>query len=138
MTDAPKRTSSGYAKQILTEAFSQISARIGLFWIGVIAFFAVFAPFIANSHPYLLKTSDGLSSPLLQHLEPVDVVLLVMLICVFVLFYLKKHLEFNALVLLVVLSISLILSFSLVEPPQLVVYEKYREMDKAGKLIQVI
>ena len=54
MTEAAIKTSSGYAKMVIREAFSQISARIGLLWVGVIAFFAVFAPFIANTHPYLL------------------------------------------------------------------------------------
>lgn len=138
MTEAAIKTSSGYAKMVIREAFSQISARIGLLWVGVIAFFAVFAPFIANTHPYLLKTEEGITSPLLIHLAPVDTIVLSVFICIVVLFFLKKHLMFNVLAVISVLVIASILSFLLIQPPQLVVYEKYREMEKNGKIEWVI
>ncbi len=138
MTEAVNKTSSGYAKAILKEAFSQISARIGLIWIGVIAFFAVFAPFLANSHPYLLSTEAGISSPLLQHLSPADVIILVLCITVLILIYLKKHIGFNVLALFSVLIISSVLSYVFIEPPRLVVYEQYREMEQNGKVNWVI
>ena len=138
MTDVRNKSSSGYAKSILKEAFSQISARLGLFWIGVIAFLAVFAPFIASSHPYLMRSEEGISSPLLQYLSPADVILVVLFVTVVVLAFLKRQLWFNALVILSVLMISSMLSFLLVEPPQLIVYEQYREMERNGKTEWVI
>lgn len=138
MTEVTRKSSSGYAKAVLKDAFRQVSARIGLFWIGVIAFFAVFAPFIANSHPYLIKTAEGVSSPLFQHLTPADVIILIVFATVVILSYLKKHLLFNVLSFLVVLGAASILSFTLVEPPQLVVYEKYRDLEKEGKVEWVI
>lgn len=138
MADVKTKTSSGYARMVLREAFSQISARIGLIWIGVIAFFAVFAPFLANSHPYLIKTEQGLSSPLLNHLEPVDVIILAIFICVTVLYFLKRRLSFNLLALLAVLVAATILSFVFINPPQLVVYEKYRVMEREGQIEWVV
>jgi len=138
MTELSSNTSSGYARSVLKNTFSQISARIGLYWIGTVAFLAIFAPFIANSHPYLMKTAEGISSPLLQHLEPADVIILVFFVTIVILYYQKKHLVFNTLTLLVVLAVASILSFTLVEPPQLVVYEKYREMEKNNKLEWVV
>jgi len=138
MTDTINKSSSGYAKTILKEAFSQISARLGLFWIGVIAFLAVFAPFIASSHPYLMRTETGISSPLFQYLSPADVIMVTFFATVVVLAYLKRHLGFNLLVLLSVLIISSVLSFLLVEPPRLIVYEQYREMERNGKIEWVI
>ncbi len=132
------RTSSGYARTILKEAFGQWSARIGFFWIAVIALLAVFSPFIANSHPYLIKTNTGISSPLLKYLEPADIILLSVFITILVLVYLRKRLMFSLLVVLVITGITSVISFSFVEPPQLVVYEKYREMEKQGKLEWVI
>lgn len=138
MTDVTRKSSSGYARAVLKDAFSQLSARIGLIWIGVIAFFAVFAPFIANSHPYLIKTEDGISSPLFQHLTPGDVIILVIFITVTVLYYFKKRLSFNVLTMLGVITVASVMGFSLVEPPQLVVYEKYRELEKQGKVEWVI
>jgi peptide/nickel transport system permease protein len=70
--------------QVLYDTVGRTGARLGLIWIAVVGFLAVFAPFIASSHPYILKTSDPLlmrkyggawSSPWLQHLGPADVVL---------------------------------------------------------------
>lgn len=72
--DQPPRT---FAQQAFIDTFSNWRARLGAFWIVLLAFAAVFAPFLANSHPYLLKVDGRWSSPLLEHLAPVDVILLV-------------------------------------------------------------
>jgi len=132
------KTSSGYAKTILKEAFAQWSARIGFIWVGVIAILAVFAPFIANSHPYLVKSAEGISSPLFQYLSPADVIILTVFITILVLVYFRKRLMFSLLVLLSITLVSSVISYSFVEPPQLVVYEKYRELEKQGELEWVI
>jgi len=134
MTDAVIQRSSGFAKRVLGEAFSHWSARIGLGWIGVIAFFAVFAPFLANSHPYLMKSEGRISSPLLQYLTPADVIILVIFITACALIYLKRALIFNVVALLAVLLLASIVSYSLVKPPQIEVYEKYREQQRAGQV----
>ncbi len=138
MTDTVIRTSSGYAKSILVEAFRHWSARLGLIWIAVIAFFAVFAPFVASSHPYLMKVSGEISSPLLQHLTPVDLIILSVFIAAVVLWFLKKPLGFNVLAILITLAVSAVLSYSLVKPPQIVVYEQYREMQRSGEAEWII
>src|SRR5690348_3832183 len=65
-------------RQAARDAFARAGARVGLAWIAVLAVFAVFAPFIASSHPYLMKVGGRWSSPLLRHLTPADVVVLVM------------------------------------------------------------
>jgi peptide/nickel transport system permease protein len=71
--------------QVMLDTVGRRGARLGLVWILVVAFFAAFAPFIASSHPYFLKTTDPqliaqygrVSSPLLRHLTGADVALLV-------------------------------------------------------------
>ena len=83
MTEVVIQKNSGYARMVLGEAFQHWSARLGLIWIGVIALFAVFAPFIANSHPYLIKVDGMVSSPLLRYLTPADVIILVIFTCQF-------------------------------------------------------
>lgn len=57
-------------------------AQIGLAWIVVVAFCAVFAPLLANSHPLLIRYTAGEHSgrwamPFLEHLSAADVILLV-------------------------------------------------------------
>jgi peptide/nickel transport system permease protein len=59
----------------------QHRARFALAWIGVVAFFAVFAPLVANSHPVWLRVTraDGsvaTSWPLLDSLTATDILLL--------------------------------------------------------------
>lgn len=138
MIEAVIQKNSGYARTVLTEAFKHWSARLGLIWIGVIAFFAVFAPFIASSQPYLIKQSGVISSPLLQYLTPADVIILVIFLTFVTLLFLKKSLAFNALTLLAVLILTGIISYSLVKPPQIVVYEQYRVLQREGKLDWVV
>ena len=69
----PRRT---LLARLARDVISRWGARLGLAWIGVTAFFAVVGPLIASSHPYIMKTSGGWSSPMLLHLAPVDVILL--------------------------------------------------------------
>lgn len=69
----PART---LGRQAVVDTLSRAGARVGLSWLGVLAFCAVFGPFIANTHPLLMKTDGRWSSPLLRHLYPSDVLLL--------------------------------------------------------------
>jgi len=69
-----------------TEAWEQIIRRpaavLGMGWVAMIAFFAAFAPLIANGHPLLMWELDSegnrgpMSSPLLASLSGADTVLL--------------------------------------------------------------
>lgn len=69
------------------EAWAQVIRRpgavFGLTWIGIVAFFAVFAPFIASGHPILLREigPDGsvvsVTSPLWDNLKGTDLLILI-------------------------------------------------------------
>jgi peptide/nickel transport system permease protein len=77
--DRPDRASRSFARQAIIDTWSRAGAKVGLAWIVVLLIFAIFAPFIANSHPILMKTADGsISSPLLQHLTSADAILLIL------------------------------------------------------------
>jgi len=72
-----------FQTRVLRETWASLGARLGLGWIALVALAAVFAPFLANSHPLLLWTSTGWSSPAITHLTPTDVSLLgVFAVCV--------------------------------------------------------
>src|SRR5258706_3842001 len=70
-------TSKSFGRMVFEDTFKNYRARAGVIWIAVLIFFAVFAPFLANSHPILMKTNTRWSSPLLVHLTQTDVTLLV-------------------------------------------------------------
>ena len=81
--------------QVLLDTVGRTGARVGLAWIFAVAFFAVFGPFVANSHPFYLRTSDPVivrqygaaSSPLLRHLDGVDVALPILAVAAVVLWF---------------------------------------------------
>ena len=76
--------------RIVYQLLGRWGARLGLVWMLIVAFFAVFAPFIASSHPILYKAGGKWSSPMLEHLTPVDVILVVFSAAVIVLFFIKR------------------------------------------------
>ena len=61
------------------EAWSQVIRRpgaiFGLTWIAIVAFFAVFAPFLASGHPLVMREGGELTSPLLDNLKSTDILL---------------------------------------------------------------
>src|SRR5436190_9131044 len=75
----------GFVQQVIHDTLSHKLARFGVAWIGLLAFCASFASVIANSHPILLKTDQGWSSPMLRHFDAVDVVLPVVFVTALVL-----------------------------------------------------
>ena len=138
MTETTLPKNSGFARTVLREAFQHLSARLGLAWIAVIALLTVFAPFIANSHPYLIKVNGEISSPLLQYLTPVDVIILIIFITLVILTVMKKSLGYNVLILLVVVGIGSLISYVFVKPPQIDIYEQYRELQRQGQVEWVV
>src|ERR1043165_4073074 len=66
-----------FGRRVFEDTFKNYRARAGILWIAVLVFMAVFAPFLASSHPLLMKMDGKWSSPLLVHLNQTDVTLLV-------------------------------------------------------------
>jgi peptide/nickel transport system permease protein len=84
--------------RVMLDTVGRTGARLGLVWIGVVAFFAVFAPFVATSHPYLLRTDapdlvrefGTFSSPVLHYLTGTDVTLLAAALAAAALFFNRR------------------------------------------------
>lgn len=128
-----------FLRQVLDAVVENTGARVGLAWIAVLVFFAVFGPFLASSHPLLLKQAGGWSSPLLRHLDAADIVLQVSFWCALIVLLwprLSARLRW-----IIWLSLTLLLTFTLpfiVRAPQVIVYERYREAHEAGKIERVM
>ena len=65
----------GFVSRTLARLLGAWGARIGLCWIAVMLCAAVGAPLLASSHPLLWSVGGRVSSPWLEHLTRVDVVL---------------------------------------------------------------
>ena len=138
--DAPPTVPRRFARQALADTFKRTGARVGLAWVAVLAFCGVFAPFIANTHPLLLKMDGGWGSPLVRHLTPADVVLLLVTLAALValLFMRRSTPAVRVYVVLGTLALSIPLALLLVKPPETVVYEQYREAQRAGRVQYVL
>ncbi len=64
-----------YLQQVIHDTLDNRRTQFGVAWVGLLMFFACFAPFVANSHPFLLKVDGKWSAPLLAHLTSADIVL---------------------------------------------------------------
>src|SRR5688500_13786313 len=69
--------SKSFGRRVFEDTLNNARARVGMVWVGLLLLFAVFAPLIANTHPVAMKMDGKWSSPLLKHLTPTDVTLLV-------------------------------------------------------------
>ncbi|MBI1369664.1 MAG: ABC transporter permease subunit [Planctomycetes bacterium] len=136
ITVPPRRRT--YTQQVIAGTFARPGAKIGIVFIILIAFCAVFAPFLANTHPFVMRTKDGtLSFPLFRFLEPSDVVLLIFTPSAIVLYLLGGwSATIRWLILLGVLAVSIPLCIFFVKPPETVVggYERYRQMTRDGAI----
>jgi peptide/nickel transport system permease protein len=120
---------------IALRTFGRAGAKIGMVWLGAIAFCAVFGPVLASSHPILWKVDGQISSPMLRHLTPADVSLLILAPLAVVLLLLKRlGAGTRWLIFLGVTVVVVGLSIWLVRPPRIVVYEQYREAAAEGRV----
>ncbi|MCF6235083.1 MAG: ABC transporter permease [Gammaproteobacteria bacterium] len=139
MTDSglPEK-GSGYVAQILRDTFSRWGARLGLLWIGVLIFCAVFAPLLANSHPLLLSQNGAWQSPMLQFMTPNDVIILALLLITIILLLIPWALRRKVMAGLGLLFVVATLSVSFISPPQLTIYEQYRDNQNTGQYDWVV
>ncbi|MBI1375530.1 MAG: ABC transporter permease subunit [Phycisphaera sp.] len=140
---APPRASSTrrqtYMQRVLSDTFVRWGARLGLAWIVVLTFLAIFAPLVANSRPLLIKMDGEWSSPMIKSLTPLDIALLLGFFVAAIAYFIKSvPAHFRALaVLAVVLLTWLVAWLSAGEPPP-EVYETYRVAEREGRVQFVI
>ncbi|TVQ74727.1 MAG: ABC transporter permease, partial [Chromatiaceae bacterium] len=130
---APPRQRRSYAAQVAREVLLRWGARIGLTWILILVMVAVFAPFLATSHPLLARGEGGLMAPVLEHLTAADVTLLVVFFTGVLVAFLRRPFWHKLLAVLAMLVISGSISAFTVSPPELVIYEQHREAEAAGQ-----
>lgn len=134
---APSERTVSFWKRAWTDTLRNKRARVSLIWVWALIILSVFAPFLANSHPLILRQGGKWSSPAFRHLTPPDVILLVSffagvtLLCV-------RAIPYRFLIFVSVVMVTMLLSYLLVKPPQIVVYSQHREDAKAGVIENAI
>lgn len=128
-----------YVAAVAREVVAQWGARLGLAWVGFLVVCAVFAPFLASSHPLLLSRGGEIESPALTYLTAADLTLLVSFFAVIGLWFLRSWGLLRRLFVLLALVIgSQTVGGLLLDPPQLSIYEQYRQAEAAGEYDWVV
>ncbi|MBL1457472.1 MAG: ABC transporter permease [Methylophaga sp.] len=139
VVDIPvKQPSKSWTQQVVSSLLKRTSAKIGLAWIGLLVLIATFSPFLASSHPLYMVVDGQASSPLLQHMEPLDWVWLSGFFITLVISALSIVAWKKILFWIASIAVVSFIAYSSVTPPVLVVYEHYREMEAAGKVDTII
>ncbi|MFP4243708.1 MAG: ABC transporter permease [Ectothiorhodospira sp.] len=128
----PPSARRGYAAQVTREVLARWGARVGLVWIGLLVVVAVFAPFLASSHPLLLVQDGHLSSPVLAHLGAADLSLLAGFCAAVIMAFRRRPAGRRLAVVLAALLLGGGAGALFLSPPGLVIHEQYREAEARG------
>lgn len=134
------RPSRSWIRRVLGETFVKTGAKVGLAWLAVVSFFAVFAPFVANSRPLWMVDGDGnASSPLILNLTAADVTLLGAAVVGVVVFVARKRIGKRPLLVWLSASAAIwLVAIVLVNPSDLGFYAKHRELQASGEIHSVV
>ncbi len=134
-TDLDVPVSASIWHQIAGDALGRYGSRVGLFWIAILLFAAVFAPLLANSMPLIAKVDDAWSFPMLHNLTPTDVTLFVLAAAgLWALFKRRMTVIRRGVWVAGITVVTAILAWGFVRPPVTVDWQHYRDLDREGHI----
>ena len=115
-----------YAARVWRKTRNGVGVEVGLAWIGLLVFAAVFAPFLANSMPLLMSKDGVVSAPVLHYLSIEDAWVLASFFIVLLVYKLKIRAAQRIALFLLGAMIAAVLVNLYVSPPKLVIYDDFR------------
>jgi peptide/nickel transport system permease protein len=115
-----------YAARVWRKTRNGVGVEVGLAWIGLLVFAAVFAPFLANSMPLLMSKDGIISAPVLHYLSVEDAWVLATFFIALLVYRLKLKAGQRMALFLLSTMIAAVLVNVYVNPPQLVIYDDFR------------
>ena len=115
-----------YAARVWRKTRNGVGVEVGLAWIGLLVFAAVFAPFLANSMPLLMSKDGVVSAPVLHYLSIEDAWVLASFFIVLLVYKLKIRASQRIALFLLGAMIAAVLVNLYVSPPKLVIYDDFR------------
>ena len=126
--------SRSWSREVAAAVLRRSGARLGLAWVVILVMLATFAPFIANTHPLYMVVDGRASSPALAHLEAIDWVWLAGFVLGLIALAVKGAAWLRVGGWLAAVGIAAAVAYGSVSPPQLIVYEQYRELARDGSI----
>ncbi|MDD5579854.1 MAG: ABC transporter permease [Methylobacter sp.] len=115
-----------FIARIWRKTLEGVGVKVGLAWVALLVFSAVFAPFLANSMPLIMSKSGVISSPVLQYLSVEDAWVLATFFIALVIFRLRLATGKRILLCLLSSAMAAVLINLFVKPPVLVIYDDFR------------
>ena len=115
-----------YVARVWRKTRNGVGVEIGLVWIALLVFAAVFAPFLANSMPLLMSKDGIISAPVLHYLSVEDAWVLASFFIALLLYKLKLRAGQRMALFLLGAMIAAVLVNVYVNPPKLVIYDDFR------------
>ena len=115
-----------YVARVWRKTRNGVGVEIGLVWIALLVFAAVFAPFLANSMPLLMSKDGIISAPVLHYLSIEDAWVLASFFIALLVYKLKLRAGQRMALFLLGAMIAAVLVNVYVNPPKLVIYDDFR------------
>jgi peptide/nickel transport system permease protein len=124
--------SRGFIRDTLLTVSRRGSARLGMGWILILIFCAIFAPFLANSMPFVMKYDGHWSFPLFRFLTPADLVLQICLWSCVAIYFTRRRAPLVPITILSFAALLSVLSLVLVRPPGPMLFASYLDAARSG------
>jgi peptide/nickel transport system permease protein len=115
-----------FGARIWRRTLQGVGVKLGLAWVGLLVFVAVFAPFLANSMPLLMSKDGVISAPVLHYLNIEDVWVLSSFFLALAVFRLRISTVRRILLFLLGSAVVAVCANLWVKPPVLVIYDDFR------------
>ena len=122
----PLISRESYAARVWRKTLDGVGVKVGLAWIALLVFAAVFAPFLANSMPLLMSKDGVISAPVLQYLSVEDAWVLATFFVALMVYRLQLGAGKRVLLFLLGAFVAAVLVNLVVKPPVLVIYDDFR------------
>jgi peptide/nickel transport system permease protein len=119
-------SAESYAARVWRKTRNGVGVEVGLAWIGLLMFAAVFAPFLANSMPLLMSKDGIISAPVLHYLSIEDAWVLTTFFIALLVYRIKLKAGQRVALFLLSAIIAAVLVNVYVNPPKLVIYDDFR------------
>lgn len=115
-----------FSARIWRKTLEGVGVKVGLAWVGLLVFAAVFAPFLANSMPLMMSKDGIISAPVLQYLSVEDTWILATFFIALAVYRLRLGAAKRILLFLLGSAVAAVLVNLFVKPPVLVIYDDFR------------
>ena len=115
-----------FAARIWRKTRDGVGVSVGLTWIGLLVFAAVFAPFLANSMPLMMSKDGAISAPVLKYLSVEDVWVLASFFLILLVYRLSLSIGQRIVLFFLGSVVAAVLANVFIKPPVLVIYDDFR------------